>query len=569
MKKLLFLGILLTAFSVYFSFGNITFAASALSISADNTDLPAGGSTKLHYDFSACSSGTSNILSDDTVTYTTFSPTLPDYDYFIKISPIRTTTYVLSCGSDPYHPPASPASASATVNVAVPAGVLKPSARFSIVPATVLPGDLITLKIDDASADTSCTITANGTVVGSSNGSYIPVHLYETTTYVATCKDKYGQSVAYNATATVSNPDNIPVVKISAAPTSGTLGSDGTFTSTISWTATNNPTRCGWIGELASALGAVTSNTGSQKVLFNNPGSYVFGMSCSNKATSDSTGPASSWSPVATVLVTVDGTALITSNQGSAQSGSISARTLRLGLQNDPDVVTLQNILRERGYFSGESTGDFLESTRQAVISFQIAHGLTADGIVGPQTRAALLDNSTVDSGATDGASTTSGGSGGSSSIHNQPSSLVSFTAMPAVIAPGESSTLTLTYTSATSCSGPSVSYNKNYTTSTVQPSQTTTYTVICYFADHSPVTSNVTVTVDSNASPTSSSSSTGSGNPNGSTDIVPGCGIRTTGFSGINGLSCANNSPSSYEGCDGRNTGFSSHTGVSCTAIE
>jgi peptidoglycan hydrolase-like protein with peptidoglycan-binding domain len=42
------------------------------------------------------------------------------------------------------------------------------------------------------------------------------------------------------------------------------------------------------------------------------------------------------------------------------------------------------------GYDPGKIDGDYGTSTTNAVIAFQKASGLTADGVVGPQTRAAL-----------------------------------------------------------------------------------------------------------------------------------------------------------------------------------
>ena len=54
-------------------------------------------------------------------------------------------------------------------------------------------------------------------------------------------------------------------------------------------------------------------------------------------------------------------------------------------------VKTLQNILRSRGYSPGTSDGVFGEKTKAAVICFQVASKLKADGIVGPNTWKALL----------------------------------------------------------------------------------------------------------------------------------------------------------------------------------
>ena len=71
------------------------------------------------------------------------------------------------------------------------------------------------------------------------------------------------------------------------------------------------------------------------------------------------------------------------------------AATLKLGSRG-PEVTSLQLALRTAGYYT-EAIGDYFgPATRQAVIAFQKARGLTVDGIVGPQTWAALGSTSFV-----------------------------------------------------------------------------------------------------------------------------------------------------------------------------
>lgn len=53
-------------------------------------------------------------------------------------------------------------------------------------------------------------------------------------------------------------------------------------------------------------------------------------------------------------------------------------------------VTQIQNILSAHGYPTGGVDGIFGEKTKQAVIAFQSAQGLPADGIVGPLTWAAM-----------------------------------------------------------------------------------------------------------------------------------------------------------------------------------
>jgi putative chitinase len=55
-----------------------------------------------------------------------------------------------------------------------------------------------------------------------------------------------------------------------------------------------------------------------------------------------------------------------------------------------PAVTDLQNKLRSRGFDSGAADGSFGPGTAAAVAAFQRSAGLTADGVVGPQTASAL-----------------------------------------------------------------------------------------------------------------------------------------------------------------------------------
>jgi g-D-glutamyl-meso-diaminopimelate peptidase len=63
--------------------------------------------------------------------------------------------------------------------------------------------------------------------------------------------------------------------------------------------------------------------------------------------------------------------------------------TLFIG-STGPDVKLLQAVLNTIGYSAGPVSGAFGPETRQAVVAFQSAFGLTIDGVVGPQTWAAL-----------------------------------------------------------------------------------------------------------------------------------------------------------------------------------
>lgn len=109
--------------------------------------------------------------------------------------------------------------------------------------------------------------------------------------------------------------------------------------------------------------------------------------------------------------------ALNGSGSGSSSSSTASSggdrSKVRVGSRG-ADVTELQNQLRARGA-TFSATGYFGSSTKAAVIAFQRSAGLTADGVVGPQTWSALAGGG----GSVGGGGSSSGGassSGGSSS---------------------------------------------------------------------------------------------------------------------------------------------------------
>ncbi|TLS38506.1 peptidoglycan-binding protein [Pseudalkalibacillus caeni] len=89
------------------------------------------------------------------------------------------------------------------------------------------------------------------------------------------------------------------------------------------------------------------------------------------------------------VIVTsaLAGTLFLAPNAGEAAMGDF---TLNKGISHS-DVTELQNVLSEKGYFDYHtSTGYFGTITESGVKEFQRDAGITVDGIVGPQTVAAL-----------------------------------------------------------------------------------------------------------------------------------------------------------------------------------
>ncbi len=82
---------------------------------------------------------------------------------------------------------------------------------------------------------------------------------------------------------------------------------------------------------------------------------------------------------------------------------AVDAAALKRGSRGD-EVVTLQKKLKQWGYYDGAVDGIFGGGTEKAVQYFQRKNGLTADGVVGTKTAAALgmsLSGGTSSTGAT------------------------------------------------------------------------------------------------------------------------------------------------------------------------
>ncbi|MBX7096221.1 MAG: peptidoglycan-binding protein [Myxococcaceae bacterium] len=76
-------------------------------------------------------------------------------------------------------------------------------------------------------------------------------------------------------------------------------------------------------------------------------------------------------------------------------TAAVEAGPLSQGAQG-PEVESLQRALAGAGFDPGPIDGDFGPMTRGAVVRFQRASGLEADGVAGPETMAALSGSSFV-----------------------------------------------------------------------------------------------------------------------------------------------------------------------------
>ena len=71
-------------------------------------------------------------------------------------------------------------------------------------------------------------------------------------------------------------------------------------------------------------------------------------------------------------------------------------KSLQKGFTGSDAVRALQKRLKELGYYKGSADGDFGPATEDAVIAFQKANGLTADGKVGEKTLAKINSKNVV-----------------------------------------------------------------------------------------------------------------------------------------------------------------------------
>ena len=82
------------------------------------------------------------------------------------------------------------------------------------------------------------------------------------------------------------------------------------------------------------------------------------------------------------------GSVLASLTWGASGEGVVQTLS-KVGSQGD-EVRQIQKKLKELGYDPGKADGIYGEQTKNAVIAFQKAKGLSADGIAGPKTLEAL-----------------------------------------------------------------------------------------------------------------------------------------------------------------------------------
>ena len=103
---------------------------------------------------------------------------------------------------------------------------------------------------------------------------------------------------------------------------------------------------------------------------------------------------------------------------GSTTSTATVTTTLREGSSGN-DVLTLQQKLKDLGYYTGELTGNYGSLTKEAVRLYQRANDLGSDGIAGPKTLSKLNATPSTGTGSTTG-TTSSGVTDESNKVTNQ-----------------------------------------------------------------------------------------------------------------------------------------------------
>ncbi|MEI6427974.1 MAG: peptidoglycan-binding protein [Pseudanabaena sp. ELA607] len=99
--------------------------------------------------------------------------------------------------------------------------------------------------------------------------------------------------------------------------------------------------------------------------------------------------------------LTTDGVAGAATIAKLEQQLQASPDTIVIAQASRGDVVNLQKLLTDRGFYDGAIDGVMGPKTRAAVVAAQKKYGLTADGVAGPKTLAALEAGSSASSNAT------------------------------------------------------------------------------------------------------------------------------------------------------------------------
>lgn len=125
-----------------------------------------------------------------------------------------------------------------------------------------------------------------------------------------------------------------------------------------------------------------------------------WGTTTTTNAPSTQTGTPTQTSGAITVVTSAP------TNTPKPATTTAASSTLKNG-STGTEVRQLQQRLKDLGYYTGSVDGDFGTGTENAVIAFQKANGLTADGKAGTRTLAKLYSDNAVPYSSTSGSGTT------------------------------------------------------------------------------------------------------------------------------------------------------------------
>ena len=150
----------------------------------------------------------------------------------------------------------------------------------------------------------------------------------------------------------------------------------------------------------------------------------VMSFQKANGLSADGVAGSKTLAKIATALGNSSSSSSNSSSSNSSSSSAASSSLLKQGTKSEA-VRTLQQNLKTLGYYTGSVTGNFGPLTKEAVYSFQKANGLSADGVAGEKTLAAI--SSKLKGGSSSGSSnnSSSSSSSGSNSSSSSTSSLL------------------------------------------------------------------------------------------------------------------------------------------------
>lgn len=186
------------------------------------------------------------------------------------LTSVKTYTYTLTCTN-------AGGSNSASTSVGVTSGgggVVAPVVSLNIAPTSIGSGSSSTLSWSATNSPTSCIASGSWSGAKSASGSQSTgvITMAGSYTYTLLCSNSAGS----NSKSVVLTVIAVPVVTLTANPSTITAGG----THTLTWSATNSPTSCtaggSWSGVKAASGGPVTVGP------INTAGSYLYSLSCTN-----------------------------------------------------------------------------------------------------------------------------------------------------------------------------------------------------------------------------------------------------------------------------------------------